>query len=101
MRTIRLIALFPTAVFLLSGCGGGSGTAPVPPPSGLTYTSSAAVYTQGTAIAPDSPTSTGGAVAGYSVSPALPAGLALSPNAGVISGTPTAVSAAEPRYGGL
>jgi hypothetical protein len=50
-------------------------------------------YAQGTAIAPDNPTSTGGAVTAYSVNPALPAGLALSTSTGVISGTPTAVTA--------
>jgi len=41
------------------------------------------------------PTSTGGAVAGYAISPALPSGLALNVSTGVISGTPTAVSASR------
>ena len=95
MRTTnKLVCLFLTAVsLLLSDCGGGSGPAPVQPPFGLTYTSGVAVYTQGTAIPPNSPTSTGGPVTGYSVSPALPAGLALNPATGFISGTPTAVTA--------
>jgi hypothetical protein len=41
-----------------------------------------------------SPVSTGGAVTGWAVTPALPAGLMLDPSNGNISGTPTAASAA-------
>ena len=37
-------------------------------------------------------TSTGGAVVSYSVSPSLPAGLALDTSTGSISGTPTAIT---------
>jgi len=44
-------------------------------------------------IAPNSPTSTGGAVTSYSVSPALPAGLSLSTTTGIISGTPATATA--------
>ena len=51
------------------------------------------VYTHGTDIGTLSPTTTGGAVASYSVSPALPAGLTLSSTTGEISGTPTAATA--------
>mgnify|MGYP000411443009 CR=1 FL=1 len=40
-----------------------------------------------------SPTVQGGAIVSYTVSPALPAGLSLNPTTGVISGTPTAVTA--------
>ena len=47
----------------------------------------------GTPITPNSPTSTGGAVTAYSVSPALPAGLSLSASTGIISGTPAAATA--------
>ncbi|MGO8792145.1 MAG: putative Ig domain-containing protein [Terriglobia bacterium] len=65
----------------------------VQPPSALSYSSGTAVYTKGTAITANSPSSTGGAATSYSVSPALPAGLSLSTNTGVISGTPTAVTA--------
>jgi hypothetical protein len=75
--TLVILSLSLTTVILLfCGCGGGSGTsAVVQPPSALSYTTGTGVYTQGTAITPNSPTSTGGAVASYSVSPALPAGL--------------------------
>ncbi len=62
-------------------------------PSDLTYSVNPAVYTQGTAIPANSPTSAGGAVLSYSVSPTLPLGLSLDTATGVISGTPTAVTA--------
>ena len=95
MRSIQWLGLALTAVFLLlCGCGGGSSPSPVvQPPSGLSYTTGTAVYIQGTAITANSPSSTGGAVASYSVSPTLPAGLSLSTTAGIISGTTTAVAA--------
>ena len=67
--------------------------AAVVPPSGLAYSVNPAVYTQGVAIAANTPSSSGGAVTSYSVSPALPAGLSLNTSTGVISGTPTAVTA--------
>lgn len=62
------------------------------PPSGLTYSVNPATYTLGTPIAPNMPSSSGGAVTSYSVSPALPAGLSLDTSTGVISGTPTAAA---------
>src|SRR5205085_8570998 len=43
-------------------------------------------------ITANTPTSNGGAVVSYSVSPALPAGLSLSTSTGVITGTPTALA---------
>ena len=63
------------------------------PPTGLAYPANPATYTKGTAIAPNAPSSGGGAVVSYGVSPALPAGLGLDPTTGVISGTPTEVAA--------
>jgi len=61
------------------------------PPAGLAYTSPV-TYTVGIAIPPNTPTSTGGAISSYSISPALPAGLSISASTGVISGTPTAAA---------
>jgi hypothetical protein len=72
----------------IGGCGGGSPS--VPPPSGLVYPQSSIKAVVGTAIQSDTPT-VSGTVTGYAVSPALPAGLGLSPSNGTISGTPTAV----------
>ncbi|NUY80130.1 putative Ig domain-containing protein [Flavobacterium sp. MAH-1] len=60
-------------------------------PSALSY-NTPNVFTVGTAIVALNPTVTGN-VTSYSVSPSLPAGLSLDTTTGVISGTPTAVSA--------
>jgi hypothetical protein len=68
-------------------------TVTVPPPLTLSYTTPVS-YVTGTAITPLSPTSTGGPITTYGVSPALPAGLSLHAGTGVLSGTPTAVAAA-------
>jgi phage tail protein X len=59
------------------------------PPS-VTYTTQDP-FVVGTAITPMDPISSGGAVSGFSlIGPPLPAGLALDPVTGTISGTPTA-----------
>jgi Putative Ig domain len=96
MRFIQWLGLSLTAgALLLCGCGGSS-PSPSPvvqAPSALSYTTVTADYTKGTAITADSPTSTGGTATSYSVTPALPAGLSLSTTTGVITGTPTAVTA--------
>ena len=92
MRSFRGICFFLVTLSLsLCGCSGGSHSNPLPlPPSGLSYTTSIATYTMGTAIIADTPTVSGGAVTAYSVIPALPPGLRLSSSTGAISGTPTA-----------
>jgi hypothetical protein len=66
----------------------------LPPPSGLSYTPSSLSGTVDTEISSLSPSVTG-TVTSYSVSPALPLGLSLDESSGVISGTPTAVSALD------
>lgn len=58
-------------------------------PSGLSYTPSTIGGTVGIAIRDLSPTVTG-TISTYTVDPALPAGLSINANTGVISGTPTA-----------
>ncbi len=78
---------------------GGTGTTTViltvnPQLPAISYTPSTNVYSTGIAITPLTPTSTGGAVASYSISPGLPTGLAFNTSTGVISGTPTVVSPA-------
>src|SRR5664280_2030999 len=67
-------ALSLTAVFLLCGSSVGGSTQP---PSALSYATGTAVYTNGVLVTANIPTSTGGAVTSYSISPALPAGLSL------------------------
>lgn len=90
MRIMRGLALCLSIIAsFLCGCGGSV----VKPPTSLTYAAGTAVFTKGVAITPDNPTSSGGAITSYAVSPALPAGLVLSASTGVISGTPTAVTA--------
>ncbi len=64
------------------------------PPSSLSYGTNPAVYTKGTAITANTPTSSGGAVVSYGISPALPAGLNFITSTGAITGTPTAMSTA-------
>jgi hypothetical protein len=80
---------FVTGLVLLCGCNNNHLRAP----STLIYTTPAAVYTKGVQIASNTPTASGGAVASYSVTPALPAGLSLNTTTGIVSGTPTAVAA--------
>ena len=62
-------------------------------PSALRYSSNPATYIKDTLIPDNTPTSGGGAVTSYAVSPALPAGLTLNTSTGVISGTPTTLAA--------
>ncbi|MAF93370.1 hypothetical protein CMO85_01745, partial [Candidatus Woesearchaeota archaeon] len=61
-------------------------------PSSLTYSPNSFTLTKGTAMTTVTPSSTGGAITGWSVSPSLPAGLSLDTSTGAISGTPTAVA---------
>lgn len=92
MRTPKGLPIFLTLVpAILCGCGNSGGSAN--PPAALTYAAGSSIYTKGVAITPDNPTISGGAVIAYSVIPALPAGLVLNAGTGVISGTPTVVSA--------
>ncbi len=62
-------------------------------PSALSYTTTLTSYCVNTLIANNTPSNSGGTPTSYSVSPALPAGLSFSTTTGVISGTPTAVTA--------
>ncbi len=63
------------------------------PPAHLIYGTPVAIYTVGTAIPPNVVTHDGGAVTGYSLSPALPVGLVFNAVSAAITGTPSAPSA--------
>ena len=64
------------------------------PPDGLDYLHRSVIYVANAAILPNFAISTGGEITQYSVSPALPAGLVIDPQTGIITGTPTAVTPA-------
>lgn len=55
---------------------------------------SSVTYYVGSVVNQSAPTNTGGRIASWTISPALPGGLSLNASTGVISGTPTSVSAA-------
>jgi N-acetylneuraminic acid mutarotase len=93
------IGLFLAAVVAAPqlGCGGSSSAGGNPQtvsaPSGLSYADSPVAYTKGFPILANAPQVSGGAVASYAISPALPAGLTLDASSGIVAGTPTVVSA--------
>ena len=94
-RTMGAWAAASALVLAMAACGGGGGgsSTSVAAPSSLSYSANPATFTSGTAITSDVPSNAGGAVTTYTVSPPLPAGLALNPATGVITGTPTAAAA--------
>lgn len=59
----------------------------------FSYTPGSYTFSQGAPLRDITPASTGGAVVSWSVQPALPAGIVLNPGTGVISGTPTGITA--------
>jgi 6-phosphogluconolactonase (cycloisomerase 2 family) len=86
--------LFYSSVFVVVGAGfsacgggGGSGGGGGAPPANLTYTNASVLTLSRVELTPLTPT-VQGVVDEFTVSPALPAGLALDVDTGVISGTP-------------
>ena len=67
---------------------------PLPPLPVISISAATVTATAGTAITPISITSTGGAVASYSIMPAITNGLSFDASTGTISGTPDAAAAA-------
>jgi hypothetical protein len=102
MTMLRTCGLVIAVALLLGACGsgdggGGSGVAAVevPPPHNLQYALGRGEV--GLPFGPFLPT-VSGTVTGYSVSPALPAGVALDPTSGAISGTPLAATSSTRTY---
>ena len=75
----------------LTKSGSATVTVTLAAPSNLVYPQTTINATVGQSISSDTPTVTG-TVSTYTVSPALPAGLSVSPTTGAISGTPTAAA---------
>jgi len=94
LRPNQLPGILLIIVVFLFLCGCGNNGSSIKPPTGLSYSSGNAVFTKGASITPDIPTSSGGTITAYAVSPALPPGLALNSASGIITGTPTSVAAA-------
>ena len=61
-------------------------------PSSISYSPNSFTLTKGTAMTAVTPSTSGGPVTSWSVSPSLPAGLSLDTSTGEISGTPTAIT---------
>jgi len=92
--------LFPTATYTVTATNsGGSATSTItltsvdPAPS-IVYIPSAFTFTKAAAIASIVPISTGGPVTSWSITPALPAGLAFNPATGIVTGTPRTLTPA-------
>jgi gliding motility-associated-like protein len=68
------------------------------PPTNLRYNPNSQRATRNVAINNMLPSSSGGAVVTYSISPSLPAGLTLNTSTGIISGTLTAVLSGTVQY---
>lgn len=64
-------------------------------PTGLTYSPSTITCVLGRACTLAAPTAMGGAATAFTIDPVLPAGLALNPTTGAISGMPTTVQGAS------
>jgi len=67
-------------------------------PSALSYAPASQTVRQGTAITTMAPSASGGVIASYSISPALPAGLTFNTATGEISGTLTAAQTGTVNY---
>lgn len=81
--------------------GGGQGTALLTvavtdqAPAGLAYSPSTVICPRGNPCSVPAPTSTGGVVVSYSISPPLPPGLSINSNTGSISGQANTLSATQ------
>ena len=89
----------PSTVYTVTANNdGGSGTTTITiqvndvPPYLLSYSGSPFTLTKGSVMTPANPSSSGGDVETWSISPSLPLGLSMNPTTGEISGTPVQIS---------
>ncbi|MFZ9048903.1 MAG: putative Ig domain-containing protein, partial [Poseidonia sp.] len=68
------------------------------PPNSLSYSPENMTLTKGTAMSPNLPSVSGGAITSWEVSPSLPSGLAWGTSDGKISGTPTVLQTTAVTY---
>jgi DNA-binding beta-propeller fold protein YncE len=92
MQSMRWLGFSLTAACVLLGACGHSGSN-APASVTLSYSAPMAVFIKGTEASVDFPTVLNGTVTAYTVTPTLPAGLALDPHTGMIAGIPTVVAA--------
>ena len=93
LALLAMIGLVLGGLTLVLSCkAASSDDAVTDPPAALSYPSFVVNAVAGLPFTALTPTVGGGAVAAYSVSPALPAGLSLEGKTGAISGTPTAAT---------
>ena len=95
-KGLLLSILFLLIGMVQSACGGGSGStnADSTAPISMTYSVNPAIYTKDVSISANTPTFTGGAATSFAVNPPLPPGLSLDATSGIITGKPTAATAA-------
>ena len=68
------------------------------PPSGLSYTTENMTLEKGTAMTPNLPSTSGGAITSWEISPSLPSGLTWGTSDGKISGTPSILQTTKVTY---
>ena len=86
-----------TTTGAVSPCVNGTMTGTItvaPAPTSVTYSNPTIIYCTNATITSNTPSYTGGTPTNYNITPALPAGLSIDNVTGIISGSPTAVSAA-------
>ena len=67
-------------------------------PSGLSYATENMTLEKGTAMTPNLPSTSGGAITSWEISPSLPSGLTLGTSDGKISGTPSILQTTKVTY---